>query len=63
MIWRYCKYIIDILRKDISKALNIVKYSTILRYYKNYFKNIDLYKEKVVYETGEWKKLTSRKKI
>ena len=63
MIWRYCKYIIDILRKDISKSLNIVKYSAILRYYKNYFKNIDLYKEKVVYETGEWKKLTSRKKI
>ena len=54
-IWtrRYCKYILDGLREDVPKALNQVKLSTILGYYKSCFKKIDLYNEKVVYEMGK----------
>lgn len=40
---RNYKYFIEKLRKNIFKALNQVKNSTILEYYKNYFKKIVLY--------------------
>ena len=59
---RHCKYIIDGLGKDVPKALNLVKSSTILGYYKSCLKKMDLYRKKMVYWTDEWKKLTSRKK-
>ena len=59
----YCKYTIDGLREDVPKALSLVKSLTILRHYKICLKNMDLYREKVVYWTDEWKKLTSHKKI
>lgn len=57
--WRYYKYIIERLKEDILKALSLVKYSTILGYYESYFKKMDLYRKKVIYRTGKWKKLTS----
>ncbi len=59
---RYCKYILDGLRKIVLQALSQIKHSTILRHYKLYLKKIDLYMEKVVYRTREWKKLTFHKK-
>ena len=58
----HCKYTIDGLREDIPKALSLIKSSTILGHYKSCLKKIDLYREKVVYGTDEWKKLTSHKK-
>ena len=60
--WRNCKYTIKRLRKDVSKILSLLKSSTILGYYKNYLKKMDLYREKVIYGTGKWKKLISYKK-
>ena len=58
---RNCKYAIEGLREDVPKALSLVKSSTILGHYKSCLKKMDLYREKVVYGTGEWKKLTSHK--
>ncbi len=59
---RHCKYTIDVLREDVPKALSLIKSSIILGHYKRCLKKIDLYREKVVYGTDEWKKLTSHKK-
>ena len=59
---RHCKYTVEGLREDVPKALILVKSSTILGHYKSCFKKMDLYREKVVYGTREWKKLTSHKK-
>ena len=59
---RNCKYRIKGLREDIPKALTQVKGSTILGHYKSCLKKMDLYREKVQYGMGEWKKLTSHKK-
>ena len=59
---KYCKYSFDGLRKDVPKALNQVKHSTILGHYNSCLKKMDLYRKKVQYGTGEWKKLTSHKK-
>ena len=60
---RYCKYAIDGLKEDVSQALSQIKSSTISGHYNNYLKKMDLYKKKLVYGTGEWKKLISHKKI
>ena len=57
-----CKYSIKELKKDISKALTKVKGFTNLGHYKNYLKKMDLYKKKIQYKTGEWKKLTFHQK-
>ena len=59
---RHCKYTIEGLRENVLKALSLIKSSTILRHYKSYLKKMDLYIEKVIYGTEEWKKLTSHKK-
>ena len=59
---RHYKYTIEELREDVSKALSLVKSSTILGHYKSCLKKMDLYRQKVVYGTGKWKKLTSHKK-
>ncbi len=59
---RNCKYSIEGLREDIPKALTQVKGSTILGHNHSCLKKMDLYREKVRYGTGEWKKLTSHKK-
>ena len=59
---RHCKYSFDGLREDVPKALNQVKHSTILGHYNSCLKKMDLYRKKVQYGTGEWKKLTSHKK-
>lgn len=56
-------YIIEELREDVPKALGLVYLSTILGHYKICLKKMDLYAEKVVYGTGEWKKLRFHKKI
>ena len=40
--WRHCKYAIDGLREDVSKALSLVKSSTILENYKSCLKKMDL---------------------
>ncbi len=58
----HCKYTIDGLREDLPEALSLVKSSTILGHYKSCLKKVDLYREKVVYRTDKWKKLTSHKK-
>ncbi len=58
----HCKYNLDWLREDVLNALKQVKGSIILEYYKSCFKKMDLYREKIHYRTGEWKKLTSHKK-
>lgn len=47
-IRRHWKYTLDGLRKDITQALNQVKYFTIWRKYKNCLKKKDLYRGKVV---------------
>lgn len=59
---RHCQYTLAGLREDIPKALKQVKSSTILGHYKSCLKKLDLYREKIQYGTGEWKKLTSHKK-
>ena len=46
---RHYKYIIDWLRKDIPKALCLIKSSTILGHYKSCLKKMDLYREKLTY--------------
>lgn len=56
------KYNIKRLIDDTFKALAQVKGSTFLRYYKSYLKEIDLYWEKIQYETNEQKKFTLYKK-
>lgn len=43
--------------------LNQVKQFIILEYYKIYFKKIDLYKEKILYNIKKKKKFISYKKI
>ena len=58
----HCKYTLDWLREDVPNALKQIKGSIILEYYKSCFKKMDLYREKIQYETDEWKKLTSHKK-
>ena len=57
-----CKYNIEGLREDVPRALEQIKSSTILGHYKSCLKKMELYREKVKYGTGEWKKLTSHKK-
>ncbi len=59
---RHCTYTLDELRKDVLKALKQIKDSTILGHYKSCLEKMNVYREKVQYETGEWKKLTSHKK-
>lgn len=59
---RDCKYTLKELREDVPQALHQVKSFTILGYYKSCLKKMDLYREKVQYGTGEWKKLISHKK-
>lgn len=58
----YYKCTIKKLKKDVFKTLNLIKSSTILKYYKSCFKKIDLYKEKIVYRKKKQKKLISYKK-
>lgn len=41
---------LDRLKKDVFKTLNQVKSSINLRYYKTYFKKIDLYRDNIIYK-------------
>ena len=60
--WTRRHYNIDGVREDVPKAFRLVKSSIILGHYKSCLKKMNLYREKVVYGTDEWKKLTSHKK-
>ena len=58
-IRRNCKYSIEGLKENIFKSLAQVKGSTILGHYQNCLRQIDWYKKKIQYGTGEQKKLIS----
>lgn len=48
-----CKYSIEGLKKDISKALSQIQYSKTLRHNKSCLKKMELYRKKIQYGMGE----------
>ena len=50
---KHCKYSIEDLGKDIPRVLTQIKRSTILGHYTSCHKKMELYREKIEYETSE----------
>jgi hypothetical protein len=57
-----CDYTIEGLRDNVPAALTHVNNSTILGCYRSCLKKMDLYRQGIVYGSGQWKKLTSHQK-
>jgi hypothetical protein len=58
-----CNYTFEGLRQTVPAALDSVMNSTILGNYHSCLRKMELYRAKITYGSGEWKALTSHKRV